>query len=106
MPMKLHKSTTNRMLFGVCGGVGETLKVDARYIRIAFVLLHLLTRLPLFLIYLLLAYFLPFGTEEDGDRGDAGSFRSYSAPKDGGKNDGLPFDISDAKDVEIEKQEE
>lgn len=106
MPMKFHKSTTNRMLFGVCGGLGKTLKVDARYVRIGFILLHLLTRLPLFLIYLLLAYFLPFGTAEDGDGGEAGGFRSYSPPKDSGNDDGLPFDISDAKDVEIERQEE
>ena len=38
--MKFHKSLTDRRLFGVCGGLGETFKVNSNYIRAAFVLLH------------------------------------------------------------------
>lgn len=104
--MKFHKSIKNRMLFGVCGGLGETFKVEPNVIRIVFVVLNLLTRLPLFLLYLILAFVLPYGqiehTEEEesgfGDFGQGGSRTEY-AP------DAPPFDVSEAKDVEIDEQQ-
>jgi phage shock protein C len=36
---KLYRSTTDRMLAGVCGGLGEYLGIDPVFIRIFFVLL-------------------------------------------------------------------
>lgn len=35
--MGLHKSLDNRMLAGVCGGIAESLNVDALWIRLLFV---------------------------------------------------------------------
>lgn len=41
MDKKLYKSDTNRMLSGVCGGIGEYFNVDPTIIRLAWVLLSL-----------------------------------------------------------------
>ena len=35
---RLYKSSTNRVLCGVCGGIGEYFKVDPTIIRLIFVL--------------------------------------------------------------------
>ena len=39
---KLHKSSTDRIIFGVCGGIVERLGIDSTVIRIAFVVFCLL----------------------------------------------------------------
>ena len=39
---KLHKSSTDRIIFGVCGGIGERLGIDSTVIRIAFVVFCML----------------------------------------------------------------
>lgn len=39
---RLYRSRSNRMLGGVCGGIGEILGIDATFIRIAFVLLTII----------------------------------------------------------------
>lgn len=36
---RLYKSTTNRVLCGVCGGIGEYFNVDPTIIRLLFILL-------------------------------------------------------------------
>ena len=38
MNKKLYKSTTNRMLFGVCGGIAEYFNIDPTVVRVAWVL--------------------------------------------------------------------
>ena len=38
-PKKLYKSKTNRVLTGVCGGIGEYLNVDANIVRLIGVLM-------------------------------------------------------------------
>ncbi len=40
--MTLRRSTTNKMLGGVCAGIAETTGIDALIVRIGFVLLSLL----------------------------------------------------------------
>lgn len=39
MEKRLYKSTTNRVLCGVCGGIGEYLNVDPTIIRLLCLLL-------------------------------------------------------------------
>ena len=34
MDKRLYKSSTNRVLFGVCGGIGEYLNVDPTLVRL------------------------------------------------------------------------
>jgi phage shock protein C len=41
-PFRLHRSRTERMLGGVCGGLAESLDVDVTLLRIAFVALTVL----------------------------------------------------------------
>jgi phage shock protein C len=41
-PFRLHRSRSDRMLGGVCGGLAESLGVDAGLIRIALVALTVL----------------------------------------------------------------
>ena len=35
---RLHKSTTNKFICGVCGGIGEYLNVDPTLVRLAWVI--------------------------------------------------------------------
>lgn len=41
-PFRMHRSRTERMLGGVCGGLAESLDVDVTLLRIAFVVLTVL----------------------------------------------------------------
>lgn len=38
-PKRLFKSRTNRVLCGVCGGIGEYFNIDPTIIRLLFILL-------------------------------------------------------------------
>lgn len=38
-PKRLYKSKTNRVLFGVCGGLGEYFNIDPTIFRLGMVLL-------------------------------------------------------------------
>jgi phage shock protein C len=42
-PFRLHRSRTERMIGGVCGGLAESLDVDVTLLRLAFVALTLLS---------------------------------------------------------------
>lgn len=60
MEKRLTRSKTNRMLFGVCGGIGEYFGIDPTLVRLAFVLLTLANGIGL-VIYLILAIIMPSG---------------------------------------------
>lgn len=54
MQTKLYRSRTNRVLGGVLGGIGEAYNVDATLLRLAGVVLALLTGIvPAVVIYLI-----------------------------------------------------
>ena len=40
MNRKLYRSNTNRMICGVCGGIGEYLNVDPTLVRLSIVFSH------------------------------------------------------------------
>ena len=42
---KLYRSRTNRMLFGVCGGIAQYLGVKSKYVRIAYLIFALICSL-------------------------------------------------------------
>ena len=42
MEKRLYKSRSNRVICGVCGGIGEYLGVDPTVVRLVFVVLGLL----------------------------------------------------------------
>ncbi|EFR30937.1 PspC domain-containing protein [Eremococcus coleocola] len=53
-PKKLFRSKTNRILFGVCGGLAEYFDIDPTIIRVICVLF-----IPDLVIYFLLALIIP-----------------------------------------------
>lgn len=62
MEKKLHRSGTNRMISGVCGGIGEYLNVDPTVVRLVAVAILIMTGLvPGALIYLIAALIIPEG---------------------------------------------
>lgn len=58
----LARSTNDRILFGVCGGLGEYLDIDSTLIRLIFILIGFMG--GGILIYLALAVIMPNGTED------------------------------------------
>lgn len=55
----LHKNNRNRVLFGVCGGLSESLGIDPVILRIGFLLGAIFTGSILLWVYLGLALVLP-----------------------------------------------
>lgn len=45
MDRRLYRSDTNKMLSGVCGGIGEYFNIDPTLIRLAWVILSVPTAL-------------------------------------------------------------
>ena len=56
---KLYKSTKDKKIFGVCGGIAEFMGIDATFVRIAFVLATVSFYGSFALVYLFMALFLP-----------------------------------------------
>lgn len=56
---KLFRSDNNRILAGVCGGVGEYLDIDPTVVRVVYVLLSLLTAFAGLLVYIVLCLIIP-----------------------------------------------
>mgnify|MGYP000960676307 CR=1 FL=1 len=63
MNKKLKRSSTNKVIAGVCGGVGEYFNIDPVVVRIVWVLLAFMPGGPGFLAYLICALIIP---EDDG----------------------------------------
>ena len=60
---KLYRSTTNKMIAGVCGGLEDYTGIDATIWRIVFVVMGLPGGLPGILTYLLLWLVVPKQSE-------------------------------------------
>lgn len=59
-PKRLTRSATNRMIAGVCGGLGEYLNMDPTVVRVLLVIICIFTAVvPTILIYLILALVIP-----------------------------------------------
>ncbi len=56
---RLTKSSSNKMLFGVCGGIAEYWGWDATIVRIIFVIASLFGMGSPIIIYLVLAIIMP-----------------------------------------------
>lgn len=52
---KLRKSSNDRVLFGVCGGIAEFFGISSLLVRVLFVILSPLD----FLLYIILAIIIP-----------------------------------------------
>jgi phage shock protein PspC (stress-responsive transcriptional regulator) len=58
---RFTRSATNRILAGVCGGIGEKLGVDANLVRVATVLLAFMSAGTVVLLYVILVLIFPEG---------------------------------------------
>ena len=58
-PKRLYRSTKDRMIGGVCGGIGEYLEVDPTAIRVAYALLTLFTAFCGVILYPILWIIMP-----------------------------------------------
>lgn len=57
---RLHRSKKDRVVSGVCGGVGEYFDIDSNIVRIIFILLLIVTGVfPFGIAYILAALILP-----------------------------------------------
>jgi len=54
-----HRSTTNKMLAGVCGGIGAVLGIDANIVRLVVLALAIPFSVVIGLFYLALILLLP-----------------------------------------------
>jgi phage shock protein PspC (stress-responsive transcriptional regulator) len=59
----IKKSKSDRVFLGVCGGLAESTGIDARIVRLGFILGTIFTGSILFWIYLGLAILLPIEDE-------------------------------------------
>ncbi len=57
--MKLHLSSTNKKLGGVCGGIAENIGVDATIVRIIALVLFILSHALFVIVYFVLWAVLP-----------------------------------------------
>ena len=71
-PKKIYRSRTDRIIFGVCGGLGEYFQIDATIFRILFLLLFFCGAAGL-ILYLLMAILIPKNSATGGFGGQDGS---------------------------------
>ena len=59
-PALLRRSTVNRQIAGVCGGLAEYFGIDPTAVRVAYVLISILSAgFPGFLVYIVLWILIP-----------------------------------------------
>jgi phage shock protein C len=56
---QLTRSTANRMIAGVCAGLGEYLNIDPTVVRLLFVLGFFMTGPGILIAYLIMAIIVP-----------------------------------------------
>ncbi len=59
MARKLYRSTNDKMIAGICGGLGEYFDIDPTIFRIIFVILGLPGGLPGIPLYLIMWIIIP-----------------------------------------------
>lgn len=62
MSRRLERSRTNRVIAGVCGGLGEYLDIDATFVRVAMVVLTFVGGVGI-LVYIVLLVLMPLPGE-------------------------------------------
>ncbi len=63
---RLYRSEKNKMVAGICGGLGEMFNIDPTLVRLAFVFLCLATALfPILIAYIIGWIIIPLCSEVD-----------------------------------------
>jgi phage shock protein C len=61
---RLYRSSTNKKIAGICGGIGEMVDIDPTIIRLVSIVLGLATGFfPFFFAYLIAWWIVPVGTQ-------------------------------------------
>lgn len=91
---QMYRSRRNKKLFGLCGGLGEMLNVDANLLRILLIVAAVFTSGAIILIYVLAAlvipkepYYPPHGFGPEGfPPGYGGGYGSYNDHRGTGRD--------------------
>lgn len=59
MHKKLYRSTTDRRIAGVCGGLAEYIGIDSTVVRLVFIAMLLFGVFPIIFIYLIMWAIVP-----------------------------------------------
>ncbi|MBG9980700.1 PspC domain-containing protein [Facklamia sp. DSM 111018] len=89
-PKRLTRSSTDRRIFGVCGGLGEYFNIDSTLFRILFVILMFVFSVGLF-PYIILALIMPYDYQVS-DAGQITSQRGFQRSMSGHRQDVTPAD--------------
>ena len=81
-PKRLVRSTSNRVIGGVCGGVADYLNMDATLVRILTVLISLFTGVPV-ILYIIALFVVPEGTTVPTAPPPVTGASTYSGPFSG-----------------------
>ncbi len=64
MPKKLYKTEQDKVICGVCGGIGEYLDLDPNIVRLIAVLITIFSAgFPTVVAYIVMACVLPFKSQ-------------------------------------------
>jgi len=69
-PRKIYRSRTDRLIFGVCGGIAEYYNIETLWVRVVFIFLGITGAIG-FIIYVALALLMPLDpstVENNNDR--------------------------------------
>ncbi len=75
---RIRKSRSDKMIFGVCGGVGKYFRIDSTVLRVLWVIAALFSGGIALLAYIVLAVLLPYDAEEE-DQPQEGRGQSEAA---------------------------
>lgn len=56
---KLYRSNDNKVLFGICGGIGEYLDIDPVVVRVITIILTILSAGALVIAYIICLFIIP-----------------------------------------------
>lgn len=66
MTKRLYKSTQDKKMFGVCGGIAEYLEADPSVIRLLWIIVTVLTGVvPGIIAYIIAAAVIPYGPKAE-----------------------------------------
>jgi phage shock protein C len=84
---RFYRSNTDRIIFGVCGGIAEYFSIDSTLVRAAFVLLALLHGTGI-IIYIILALVVPNKQEDKPENVPYSGYKAGSGPESRPENAG------------------
>lgn len=84
MEKRLYRSRSDRVISGVCGGLAEYFEIDPTLVRVAVVVLGLLTQGGILIAYLIMAVVVPEEPVSDSTASPAAAYAaSASTPEEG-----------------------